>query len=129
MKALSSDFTTIYDYVGLHSYQLAVPPSPPQKKQMQTEHIKFYHIFTEHIEFYRMPPRAPPPQRRSQVSLAGGADIIPGGGIIKYTSIPIVTAKGRLKFFQGGLSHPQARSHGGGGEGGLSPPWKNLSPP
>ena len=23
----------------------------------------------------------------------------------------------------------QARSHGGGGRGGLSPPWKNLSPP
>ena len=25
--------------------------------------------------------------------------------------------------------HLQARNHGGGGEGGLSPPWKNLSPP
>ena len=63
---------------------------------------------------------SPRGQRRSQVSLAGGADRIPGGGGDKpqyQTSIPIVTAKGTaqprggLKFFQGGAEPP------------LAPPW------
>ena len=73
-------------------------------------------------------------QRRSQVSLAGGADRIPGGGINLNTysyGKKIQRSLGGLKFFRGGADAPPlappprgygpAEADGGGGASGAPP--------